>query len=177
MRAEVGRVDRPGAEARCVEAHERQVGLATPGGRGREHPVGVGRRERERLLQQQVLPRLRRGHREGDLDVGRDGDRDRVARGEDRVEVGAAGHVELGAGGLPEDRMLLVQGLASSVPFDVADPRSPANRRISILVMNRDAEDRLLRVKTEDAEEPAEAAAGPPKDGVTLPSIPTVIAR
>jgi chemotaxis protein MotB len=53
---------------------------------------------------------------------------------------------ELLAGGLPEDRMLLVQGLASSSLIEPADPQSPANRRISILVMNRDAEDRLLRL-------------------------------
>ena len=51
---------------------------------------------------------------------------------------------ELVAGGLPEDRMLLVQGLASSSLFVPADPQSPANRRISIIVMNREAEDRLL---------------------------------
>jgi chemotaxis protein MotB len=71
---------------------------------------------------------------------------------------------ELGAGGLPEDRVLLVQGLASSVLFDPADPLSPVNRRISILVMNRDAEDRLLRV-TGDEEEvahPAVPASTPP---------------
>ena len=52
---------------------------------------------------------------------------------------------ELVAGGLPEDRMLLVQGLASSSLFTPSDPRSPSNRRISIIVMNRDAENRLLR--------------------------------
>ncbi len=41
--------------------------------------------------------------------------------------------------------MLRVQGLASSSPFDRDDPLSPANRRISIIVMNREAEDRLFR--------------------------------
>ena len=65
---------------------------------------------------------------------------------------------ELGAGGLPEDRVLLVQGLASSMLFNQADPLNPVNRRISILVMNRDAEDRLLRV-TGDEEEVAELSA------------------
>ncbi|MEP6874533.1 MAG: flagellar motor protein MotB [Burkholderiales bacterium] len=65
---------------------------------------------------------------------------------------------ELGHGGLPEDRVLLVQGLASSVLFDPTDPMNPVNRRISILVMNRDAEDRMLRV-TSDEEEVAEPAA------------------
>ena len=69
---------------------------------------------------------------------------------------------ELGAGGLPDDRMLLVQGMASSVPFDPADPNGPTNRRISIIVMNRDAEDRLLRRAPDaDAEPAAEHAAEP----------------
>ncbi|NUZ05950.1 flagellar motor protein MotB [Piscinibacter koreensis] len=52
---------------------------------------------------------------------------------------------ELIAGGLPAERMLLVQGLASSLLFEPNDPTSPINRRISIIVMNREAEDRLLR--------------------------------
>ena len=52
---------------------------------------------------------------------------------------------ELVAGGLPDDRVLRVQGLASSNPFEREQPDSPANRRISIIVMNRDAEDRILR--------------------------------
>jgi chemotaxis protein MotB len=71
---------------------------------------------------------------------------------------------ELGLGGLPEDRVLQVQGLASSLLFDTADPMNPANRRISILVMNRDAEDRMLRVPgiEEDVAEPDAAASTPP---------------
>src|SRR4051794_30660028 len=64
---------------------------------------------------------------------------------------------ELVAGGLPEDRMLLVQGLASSSLIEPADPQSPANRRISIIVMNRDAEDRLLRLTPLSASEPEES--------------------
>ena len=54
---------------------------------------------------------------------------------------------ELVAGGLPDDRTLRVQGLASSTPFDTQDPRAPANRRISIIVMNREAEDRVFKTK------------------------------
>ena len=60
---------------------------------------------------------------------------------------------ELGSGGLPDDRVLLVQGLAASVPFDPADARGAANRRISIVVMNREAEDRLLKRKTDESED------------------------
>ncbi len=92
---------------------------------------------------------------------------------------------ELGAGGLPEERVLMVQGLASSVLFDPSDPRSPVNRRISIIVMNRDAEDRFLRLKIDDGEEaapppadsPAEAGRELLKETVALPSIPPPINR
>jgi chemotaxis protein MotB len=92
---------------------------------------------------------------------------------------------ELGAGGLPEDRVLLVQGLASSVPFDPSDPSSPANRRISVIVMNRDAEDRLLRTRPDDsADEPGpepEPASPPPsatlKEAAARPAIPSVVNR
>ena len=51
---------------------------------------------------------------------------------------------ELLSGGLPEARVLRVQGLASSSLYDREMPLSPVNRRISIIVMNREAEDRLL---------------------------------
>ena len=49
------------------------------------------------------------------------------------------------SGGLPDDRMLRVQGLAASLPFDAKDPLGASNRRISIIVMNREAEDRIFR--------------------------------
>ena len=52
---------------------------------------------------------------------------------------------ELLQGGLPDDRVLRVQGLAASTPYDRKDPGAPANRRISIIVMNREAEDRVFR--------------------------------
>ena len=64
---------------------------------------------------------------------------------------------ELIAGGLPEERVLRVQGLAASSPYDRQDPLAPVNRRISIIVMNRDAEERFLRGG--DAPEQAEHAA------------------
>ncbi len=60
---------------------------------------------------------------------------------------------ELVAGGMPDARMLRVQGLAASSLFERNDPLSPTNRRISIIVMNRDAEDRALRV-TAEVQEP-----------------------
>ena len=65
---------------------------------------------------------------------------------------------ELVAGGLPDDHVLRVQGLASSQLFEPADPASPANRRISIIVMNREAEERVLRPAAPEEPEKAEPA-------------------
>ena len=69
---------------------------------------------------------------------------------------------ELMAGGLVESRVLRVQGLAASVPFEKDDPAAPVNRRISIIVMNRDAEDRFFRA---DASDSTAAAASAPTTG------------
>jgi chemotaxis protein MotB len=82
---------------------------------------------------------------------------------------------ELVSGGLPDDRVLRVQGLASSTPFDARDANSPSNRRISIIVMNRDAEDRLFRTAPEvaqtlGAEASAPRAAATP--GVVTAAVP-----
>ena len=81
---------------------------------------------------------------------------------------------ELVSGGLPEDRMLIVQGLASSTLFVPAEPQSPMNRRISIIVMNQDAEDRLLKIAPEPQE--AEAVASPIGGGDAA-SAPAVAAK
>jgi chemotaxis protein MotB len=59
---------------------------------------------------------------------------------------------ELIAGGLPDDRTLRVQGLAASSPFDRQDPLAPGNRRISLIVMNREAEDRFFRTAPDAVE-------------------------
>ena len=74
---------------------------------------------------------------------------------------------ELVAGGLPADRVLRVQGLAASSPFERDDPAAPVNRRISIIVMNRDAEDRMFRAEPEPgpAAPPAQGAAAAPAGG------------
>jgi chemotaxis protein MotB len=51
---------------------------------------------------------------------------------------------ELAAAGMPEDKLARVVGMASSLLLDANDPLSPTNRRISILVMTKEAEERLL---------------------------------
>ena len=77
---------------------------------------------------------------------------------------------ELMAGGLPEDRTLRIQGLAASVPFDRQDPASPANRRISIIVMNREAENHLFHNAPLLAEVAAAAPATPPQAALAASS-------
>jgi chemotaxis protein MotB len=47
---------------------------------------------------------------------------------------------ELILGGMDESKVLRVVGLASAVLFDKDDPLNPINRRISIIVMNKKAE-------------------------------------
>ena len=71
---------------------------------------------------------------------------------------------ELVAGGLSEARMLRVQGLAASKLLDPKDPNGALNRRISIIVMNRDAEDAVLKNVTD---EPDESDAAPSQGGIT----------
>ena len=75
---------------------------------------------------------------------------------------------ELLSGGMTEERVLRVLGLASSQPFKREDPLDPQNRRISIIVMNRDAEDRFFKPQGGDDDPPtptvmAPTAAAPPR--------------
>ncbi|MCL2831195.1 MAG: flagellar motor protein MotB [Betaproteobacteria bacterium] len=51
---------------------------------------------------------------------------------------------ELIAGGMDEQKVLRVVGLASTVLFNANDPLDPVNRRISIVVMNKKTEDAIL---------------------------------
>jgi chemotaxis protein MotB len=51
---------------------------------------------------------------------------------------------ELVAGGLDDGKMMRVVGFASTVLFDKAQPQSPINRRISIVVLNKRTEEAIL---------------------------------
>ena len=70
---------------------------------------------------------------------------------------------EMVIGGLADDKVLRVVGLASAAHLDAADPFSPVNRRISIIVMNKRTEEAVRRdnatldVPAEDAEAAATA--------------------
>ncbi len=50
---------------------------------------------------------------------------------------------ELLAGGMNDDKIVRVVGLASAVPFNRNDPLDPSNRRISLIVMNKQAEEAI----------------------------------
>jgi len=67
---------------------------------------------------------------------------------------------ELVAGGLEDGKMMRVVGLGSAIPFEKDDPNSPVNRRISIIVMNKKAENAITKesrqIEAQTAQEVAE---------------------
>jgi chemotaxis protein MotB len=69
---------------------------------------------------------------------------------------------ELVAGGMADDKIIRVVGLASTVLYDKQDPYSPINRRISIVVLNKRTQEAILRdgnvADVESADAGAEAA-------------------
>ncbi|MCB2018093.1 MAG: flagellar motor protein MotB [Hydrogenophaga sp.] len=74
---------------------------------------------------------------------------------------------ELVAGGLPDDKLARVEGLASSRLMEPTDPYAAINRRISILVMTRDAEERMA--PTGDGKPVPHAATPPPATSMSEP--------
>jgi chemotaxis protein MotB len=78
---------------------------------------------------------------------------------------------ELLSGGMPEDKIGRVVGLAASVLFDRQNPYSPINRRISIIVMNKAAEQAVTKGEGNQAEEddaPADASLPAPAERAAL---------
>ena len=73
---------------------------------------------------------------------------------------------EMVAGGMDENKVLRVVGLASTVLFDKNDPLSPSNRRISIVVLNKRSEEAMLvedggaSLTVEEAGEASSALSG-----------------
>src|SRR4029077_3174949 len=73
---------------------------------------------------------------------------------------------ELLAGGMDPQKIARVVGLADSSLLDKDDARNPLNRRISIIVLNKIAEERLLRAGGElEAGDPAEGSQSFPQRG------------
>ncbi|MET3654569.1 flagellar motor protein MotB [Dyella japonica] len=79
------------------------------------------------------------------------------------------------SGGLAEDKIARVVGLAASVPFDRANPGDPVNRRISIIVMNRQAEATSLSQESGIVEDKATTALLPTVAHIA-PATPAIIA-
>ena len=70
---------------------------------------------------------------------------------------------ELVAGGMQESKVVRVIGLGATVMYDAENPRSPMNRRISIVVLNSEAEERVFsgnEVDTSQGTAEAEVAIG-----------------
>jgi len=90
---------------------------------------------------------------------------------------------ELIKGGIAADKIVRVVGLSSAVLFDKAQPLNPINRRISIIVMNKKAEEAALKdggsvdidAETGDPIEPkqADAASGGPMTGSAPAAVTT----
>lgn len=68
---------------------------------------------------------------------------------------------ELVIGGMAEDKVMRVVGLADSQHLDKAEPRNPINRRISIVVLNHRTQQQIERENSGDGAAPARAGKSP----------------
>ncbi|MFH0934475.1 MAG: flagellar motor protein MotB [Pseudomonadota bacterium] len=82
------------------------------------------------------------GHTDAQPYVTKDG---RYSNWELSADRGNASRREMIKGGLAEDKIVRVVGLSSAVLFDKEQPLNPINRRISIIVMNKKAEEAALK--------------------------------
>lgn len=76
---------------------------------------------------------------------------------------------ELILGGMDESKVLRVVGLSSAVLLDKEDPFNPINRRISIIVMNKKAEE-LVEKDSGSLNVPTDASDGEVQDGLSAPA-------
>jgi chemotaxis protein MotB len=77
------------------------------------------------------------------------------------------------AGGLLDEKVARVVGLAASVPLDKANPGDPINRRISIIVMTKEAEAAALsRGLVDNVPVPDQDALAPPAPRSDTPPAP-----
>ncbi len=63
---------------------------------------------------------------------------------------------ELIAGGMSESKVVRVIGLGPTLMYDKENPRNPMNRRIAIMVLNHEAEERVFKGTEVDAPDGAE---------------------
>mgnify|MGYP000476364358 CR=1 FL=1 len=74
---------------------------------------------------------------------------------------------ELLLGGMTEQKMLRVTGLAAANPLDQTNPTNPINRRITIIVLNKKTEEEILRESGPSVADRAAAAAPSPAPAET----------
>ena len=82
-----------------------------------------------------------------------------------------ASRQELIVGGMNDSKVLRVVGLGSAVPYDKENPLNPINRRISIIVMNKRAEDAAANEGARSVDIVG-AAAAPADAGVAADKAP-----
>jgi chemotaxis protein MotB len=78
--------------------------------------------------------------------------------------------------GLPDEKIARVVGLSSSVLFNRMDPQSPINRRISIVIMTKQAEEEALKtdvVSITPAGAPTAGSSGATEAGPDSPGVVT----
>nr|WP_229679204.1 flagellar motor protein MotB [Dyella caseinilytica] len=75
-------------------------------------------------------------------------------------------------GGLNEEKIARVVGLAASVPFDKVNPSDPINRRISIILMTKQAQDAALSQEQADSAQAATPAITNVSASVVTPVAP-----
>lgn len=80
---------------------------------------------------------------------------------------------EMVIGGLAEQKVLRVMGLATTMNLNKQDPLDPVNRRISIIVLNRRAQTRIENENAGNAVvTDSRAAASGQINGITPPAVP-----
>jgi chemotaxis protein MotB len=90
---------------------------------------------------------------------------------------------ELIKGGLADDKIVRVVGLSSAVLFDKTQPLNPINRRISIIVMNKKAEEAASKdggsvdINAETGEPIDPAQADPASGAAMTASAPAIAAK
>lgn len=83
---------------------------------------------------------------------------------------------ELVAAGMPEDKLLRVTGLAASNLLVPDNPTAPANRRISIMVLTKEAEERQLGINREAVEPGVNGASAGQAVDPALVAAPALLA-
>jgi chemotaxis protein MotB len=88
-------------------------------------------------------------------------------------------------GGLVAEKVARVVGLSDSVPFDKGNPSAPINRRISIIMMTKQAQDAAMSQEeassattgpSDSSAAATTAPVAPPAPSATLPTVATITA-